>query len=268
MKRLWRSINCHAAYACASLRIAWTYKGNFWVQIIGIALLLVIQISLWTHLDFTKLSGERVKDVIRYLVVTQLTALFLSGNATVRFLSERVKNGQILVDLLRPLYLVYLTFAHQAGLHLAAFLFVALPNLVFAVTVLDVRFNTVTSTQWQNFVLTMGLSYLLAFLLGYLIGIFSLWIGNIWGIKEFYDAFALVMGGTLVPLTFYPSWLQKLAGWFPFQSIYYTPASYLGGLPPLVEHPILFQAMWVTILVVVNIWLTGVAMNRAVLQGG
>lgn len=268
MKYLLRLVNRHAAYAVASWRVSMMYKGNFWMQILGFALLLVIQVSLWSHLESATLSKKQVEAAIRYLVATQLTALLLSGDAAIRFLSERVKTGQILVDLLRPLRLFFLTFAHQAGVHFSALLFVILPNLVFAVAILDVHFDQVTTNQWLVFLATLVFSYLLAFFLGYLIGIFSLWLGNIWGIKEFYDAFAIIMGGTLVPISFYPSWLKEIAQWFPFQIIYYTPAAYLAGFPTMVENPLLLQGIWGMILLIVNIGITKVAMKKAVLQGG
>ena len=269
---LTRFLSSNLAYYTASMRGYLIYKSSFWMEALGTGLLLVIQVCLWNSIEVTgnqELANHIGNDrIIAYVTLTQLAMFLISGNYTVTFLSERVRKGSILIDLLRPVQLMFITLSVELGRGAVRLLYFILPNLLFAILILKVDFSLATGTHFLYFLLSFALAYLLSFQLSYLVGICSLWIGNIWGVKAFYDALVVVLGGSVVPIILYPEWVKALTQYFPFQSIFYTPFSYLSNLPPVVSHPILLQFAWLIGVWIFNAAFTKTITKKAVLQGG
>jgi ABC-2 type transport system permease protein len=64
-----------------------------------------------------------------------------------------------------------------------------------------------------------------------------------------YQKLAFIFGGMLIPLDFYPSWLQALAKALPFSSITYGPARlFVTPTMELFIQVMALQILWIVIL--------------------
>ena len=102
----------------------------------------------------------------------------------------------------------------------------------------------------------------LQFLLFEALSLLSFWIENTYGMRFTMRVIMEMTGGAIIPLSFFPVFLQKFFSFLPFPFMIYLPmAIYLGKIPAgqiLVE--LLKEAGWITGLILKNgfIWQKGV----------
>jgi len=80
----------------------------------------------------------------------------------------------------------------------------------------------------------------------------------------------MMMSGLIIPLPFFPDWLQPILNFMPFRGIIDVPFRiYMGHIPPS-QAPALFlhQIAWTAIILAVNAWLLSRARKRILIQGG
>jgi ABC-2 type transport system permease protein len=64
-----------------------------------------------------------------------------------------------------------------------------------------------------------------------------------------YQKFAFILGGLLIPLDFYPGWLQAIAKALPFSSMIYAPSRlFVTPSIDLFINTILMQVVWIVVL--------------------
>ena len=68
-----------------------------------------------------------------------------------------------------------------------------------------------------------------------MLGLITFWTTRVSAIFELYFALELILSGRLVPMTLMPLWVQHLANFLPFQSMFYFPIIALTGSPSNVE---------------------------------
>ena len=74
----------------------------------------------------------------------------------------------------------------------------------------------------------------------------------------------------MVPIWFYPSWLERITEYLPFRFVHFVPlAVYLGEIP-MQEVPILMvvACIWIAALAAAVVWVWRTGMKRIVIQGG
>ena len=73
--------------------------------------------------------------------------------------------------------------------------------------------------------------FLINFYYSYIFGLLSFKITNMWGLTQIMNAISQLLSGALIPIVFFPSWMQEIFNFLPFSSMIYTPSMiYLGKL--------------------------------------
>ena len=108
------------------------------------------------------------------------------------------------------------------------------------------------------------------FSLDFFIGLMAFWTYSIWGLAYAKMAMVDVLAGTIVLLSLFPGWLERIAMALPFRGIAYVPLSiYTGAIRGTdIWKNILVQLVWGVALILLTrlIWLR--ARRRLVVQGG
>ena len=120
------------------------------------------------------------------------------------------------------------------------------------------------------FALSLVLGFLLLFHLNFLLGSLAVVALDIRHISWAYFSLVRFLGGQIVPLWLFPSFLLVIADVLPFKGAYFIPISiYIGKLSGVAAFRALgFQAVWLVILVLLSRLLWGMAHRRLVVQGG
>jgi len=118
------------------------------------------------------------------------------------------------------------------------------------------------------FALSIGLAFLVRFLISYIIGILAFWTEQATAFDEGYYVLATFLAGGFAPLELFPTALRSFVDWTPFPYIVYYPAKILTGQLPASDIARVFavQLGWVLGLVVLRqvMWRVGLKKYGAV----
>ena len=184
-------------------------------------------------------------------------------------LADRVRSGEIAVDLARPLDLQLSWWVRDLGR--AAF---ALPTrglaplLVGALTVGVALSETWTSYPLGLVSLLLGVS--VSFLCRYGMNLVAFWTLDVKGFLNLYILVLGLLSGFYLPVHVFPGWLQAVAFASPFPAMFQAPIDVMSGrvIGPAAWQVIAGQAGWVIGLIVLTRVVLWRATRRLVVQGG
>ncbi|WP_168185623.1 ABC-2 family transporter protein [Acidiferrobacter sp. SPIII_3] len=228
---------------------------------------LVIPYSIWreAYSSVHRVGGFDWGQMRTYLVWSFL----INGLLTFRVetqLFNRVRTGEILMELIRPIDLQKGRLAMVVGGILADGLF-SIPSMLVLAGIFLRPLAPVSVEAGAAFGVSVVLGFVVKFLISYLTAAVSLWTENIVGLVWLRNAVTDVLSGAVVPLVLLPPALATVAAWSPFEAIVYIPLSvYLGHVAPL--SALAAQAAWVVVLWLLARAVWSVGLTRLTVLGG
>ncbi|MEU3447445.1 ABC-2 family transporter protein [Streptomyces thermolilacinus] len=251
----------------ATYRVA-TAAGVFTNTVFGF-ILAFTYMALWD--ERPRLGGYELAEALAFVWIGQalLAATSLMGGGFEDELIERIKTGDIAVDLYRPADLQLWWFS--ANLGRAAFQLLgrgvvpmAVGALAFEVALPE---NPLT---WPAFLLSVLLGVVVSFAVWYLVALSVFWVLDGAGVVQVAWLSGVFFSGMLLPLTVFPGALGEVARMLPWASMLQVPADVFlekrtgWGLVGAYG----FQAGWAVVLLAAGRALQAVATRRVVVQGG
>jgi len=254
----------------ASLQDKLVYRFDLVVGLIRTFILIFIFRYLWIALYAGRQSyaGVTLDQTITYAAISLiLSPLF--PNSLIVEVGRRIRNGNILFDITRPIYFGNLLLFQMSGQFIATLLTTALPML--ALTFLAVKLVLPGSPLvWLAFLVSLIMGFITAFLIDYIASLAGFWTTEIGGI--FYAKWSVVdiLGGKFLPLWIFPTALQQIALVLPFRGINYTPLAILIGEINLSQIPteLGMQLLWLLILAGLGRLIYSLAVKKLSVQGG
>jgi ABC-2 type transport system permease protein len=185
-------------------------------------------------------------------------------------LSDRIRSGDVVADLLRPVHPVtsYLAIDLGRAAHGALTRF-ALPiatGAVFFDLYLPARPGT-----YPLFLVSALLGVVVSFGCRYLVNATAYWLLDVRGVNMAWTFATAALAGLAFPLHFLPSWLV-ITLWLatPFPSIMQTPLDVLveRGSPIELAGLVGLQALWAAVLLAIAWYVQRRAERKLVIQGG
>ncbi len=217
-------------------------------------------------------AGMSMVQAVSYVWLVQVLITLLSGTILDNEIREKIRSGDVGLELCRPLDLYAHWFARTAATRLGPFLLNVVPITAVAMLLPEpYRLQPPAS-------LAALLSSMVAVMMGLLLCCASVGMAYVllmrvqWGEgpMSIFTVLIDILSGAYLPLQLWPGWAQRFLMLQPFAGIYDLPLRlYVGTLAPsTVWQVLLIQAGWLVVLVAVG-WL---AMRRAlthmVIQGG
>ncbi|GAA3842433.1 ABC-2 family transporter protein [Saccharothrix violaceirubra] len=180
-------------------------------------------------------------------------------------LGERVRSGDVVVDLYRPWDLQAALYAQDVGrAGFTALIRFVPPTAVGAVFF---PFHWPDAGTWPLFALSLALSLTVSFGVRFLVNLSTFWLLDNRGIMSLYNALVWVMCGLGLPLAFFPDWARTLLWCTPFPSTLQAPVDvYLGHGPQWIT--LAHQVFWAVALILLGRLVLARAVRRVVVQGG
>lgn len=214
-----------------------------------------------------EIEGYDVGAVSAYVWISQamLGSVNLFGRTD---LADRIRDGDVVVDFLRPVDLQGAFVATEVGRSVFAFLPRGIPTLAIGVVVVGV--------PWPGGpALGLGLlSLLLAVTISattvYLLAVTGFWLIETRGLQLLYMIVSGFLAGLFIPIWFFPDWLVLAASLTPFPSMMMYPTDILSGRVDLgggVVH-VLLQLFWLALTLAVGQVLTRRGRQKLEVQGG
>jgi ABC-2 type transport system permease protein len=184
-------------------------------------------------------------------------------------LAQRVRTGDIAVDLGRPVHPVAGWLAEdlgRAGQGCLVRFFgpLVVGGLIFGLRVPE-HFVTV-----PLFVLSAAIAVVVGFGCRLLVNLSAFWLLDIRGLATVYMVTSNVLAGLIVPVAFFPGWLQVVAYATPFPHMLQTPVDIalerVSGVDALVAVGL--QLAWAAALLALGVLALQRGTRRLVVQGG
>ena len=226
-------------------------------------------IALWQ--ERPGLGGYDVAAAVTFVWLTQslLVPVAVFGGGFHDEMAERIRTGDIAVDLYRPVSLQGWRLAEDAGRAAFHLLARGVAPTVIGALVFDLRWPAAPLT-WLAFLLAVALAVVVSFAIRYLIALSGFWLLDARGVQQLVGIAAMFLSGMLLPLVVFPGWLGDVAMALPFAALIQVPIDVFLG-----EHTgagllgaLAFQAGWAAVLLGAGALLTRRATRRVVVQGG
>ncbi|HEY6740011.1 MAG TPA: ABC-2 family transporter protein [Actinopolymorphaceae bacterium] len=245
-----------------------TFAGAFTNTIFG-CIMAYTYIALWSARP--QLGGYDVAEAVTYVWIGQalLAPMAMFGGGFQEELGERIRNGDVAIDLYRPIDLQLWWLSADLGRAAFHLLGRGIPPTV-AGALLFPHALPGSPMQWGAFLVAVALGLLVSFSLRYLVALCGFWLLDMRGLQTAAGVVAMFMSGMLLPLTVFPTGLAELTQALPWSSVLQVPADVLLG-----KHEgrdlvlaFVFQAGWALVLLLAGRALTAVATTKVVVQGG
>lgn len=229
-----------------------------------------VLIALWhARQPQARIGGYDVTDAVTFCFVSQALIALVAVFGPPMELSERIRTGDVAVDLYRPADLQCWWLADDLGR--AAFFVLARAVPVFAVGALAFTVRLPTSPgAWAATVVSVLFAVVVGFALRYLVALCAFWLLDDRGVFLISIVLSGFFSGLALPLVLFPGWLGTLARALPWAATMQVPADvFLGRYPGgRLAEAFGFQLGWAVLLLAAGRLLTAVARRRVVVQGG
>ncbi|WP_432059815.1 ABC transporter permease [Streptomyces sp. S1] len=265
--RLYATVAAGGFRRYATYRVA-TVAGVFTNSVFGLVLSYTY-IALWD--ERPHLGGYSMDDALAYVWIGQalLTVCGLMGGGFEEELMERIRTGDIAVDLYRPADLQAWWFSANAGR--AGFQLLGRGVAPMALGALVFGFTLPSGPGgWAAFLLAVLLGSVVGFALWYLVAMSAFWLLDGQGVMQMAWLGGLFFSGMLLPLNVFPGALGEVARVLPWASLLQVPADvYLGRYEGWeLAGAYAFQGCWALALLGAGRAAQAMATRKVVVQGG
>lgn len=245
-----------------------TYRMEVFTNIGSLVVRLYLMKAVWTALYAQNAApaGVPLHAIITYTTIALLMSLVLEIDGT-RMIRDRVREGTIATDLMKPINLPLYFFSDGFGQTLLHALLI-LPSLALALFI--VHIDVPPAPVVLAFALSFALGYVVNFLLNFLMNAVAFWTLETFAIQLIVRWVSDLLGGQIVPLIFFPGVLQRIVLALPFAAVYSTPLLiYTGTIAPA-SYVAAFatQLAWGGAFAFLSAFAWRGALKRVVVQGG
>ena len=263
----------YLAVARSSFRRFSTYRwatvtGVFVNSIFGVIRSFVL-LAVWAHNP--NIGGYDAFDAVTYCWLTQslimTTGIF--GGGYNDELAERLRSGDIVVDLYRPTDLQAWWLASEIGRATFGFLARGVPPTIIGALLFHLRFPG-SVWVWLLFLLAAFIGVVVGFAIRFVVALAAFWLVDSRGITFLVNAAGMFLSGFILPLTMFPDRLADVARALPWATMIQTPVDvFLGQLHGWALAESFGRAIgWAVVLLLLGRAILRVATRRLVVQGG
>ncbi|MFF0788097.1 ABC transporter permease [Streptomyces spiralis] len=260
----------YAAVAAGGFRRYATYRaataaGVFTNTVFGL-ILVYTYLALWDVRPH--LGGYDRAQAVTYVWLGQafLSTLAIGGGGVEDEVMERIRTGDIAIDLYRPADLQLWWLAADLGRAMFQLVGRGIVPFVFGALFFPVALPTGPLT-WVAFLGAVLMAMLVSFGIRFLVALSAFWLMDGTGVVQMAWLAGYFCSGMLLPLNVFPGALGEVVRALPWSSLLQAPADVLlGHAEPLSTYA--FQGAWAVALLAAGRLLQSAATRRVVVQGG
>jgi ABC-2 type transport system permease protein len=213
-------------------------------------------------------GGFDAVDAVTFTFVTQ-GLLMPMGAFGRREIAERIRTGDVVSDLYRPLDFQGYWLAHDMGRGAFQLLARGIPPVVLGALVFHLRLPS-TPFTWLAFALALAIGLLVSFAVQFIVSLTGFWLIDDRGPNQLATSVQFFLSGMLLPLVLFPHWLGTFARNSPFASMVELPVEVLLGKHPGTRVIPVFALglTWAVVLLAAGRLMLAAATRKVVVQGG
>jgi ABC-2 type transport system permease protein len=214
----------------------WQYRANLLMYLLYWLVSPVVYLAVWVSIANSQGSvhGLTANDFITYYL-TLLVVDMLTSEITIHILAEKIQDGTLASDLLRPVDPI-LTSSLVYNIAFKVLNFLAfIPIWVVLFLLFRPDYSRVTLESLLLAVPGILIGFWLNFLLGAIITCMAFWTTRVYSISNFFYMLIMLLSGQFVPLQLMPPSIQAIARILPFQMFRYVPVEVILNRLPTSE---------------------------------
>jgi ABC-2 type transport system permease protein len=257
-----RAFRRYSTYQAATL------AGIFTNCVFGV-IICFTYLALWDQRP--NAGGYDATDAVTYVWLGQamiMTVMVWGGGAT-NDLAERIRSGDVAIDLYRPVPLIGWYVAQDLGRSAYHLLARGIAPTVVGAALFDIRFPG-SVAAWVAFALSLPIAVLVSFGLRFLVASTAFWLLDATGPSTLAFVMASFFSGLTVPLVIFPGWTRDVVMALPWATFLQVPADlWLGKRVGWEAVGALgLGVAWVAVLLAACWWVLDRATRKVVVQGG
>jgi ABC-type uncharacterized transport system permease subunit len=252
------------------VKTAYVYRASMlWLLGITVTQVFVLR-QVWEALyrSRTDVLALSLDEVLVSITLANLIVWCFPTHTVSGWVRERIREGSVVFDLVRPV-----GYVPQLGAHLVGACASASAMVVLALPLVALTGRLSAPAGWDAgllFAVSLLLGLTVAGLLAALLALVAFWTTEVNGLTMLYSLVASFFSGVFVPVEAFPETLRTVALLSPFPATAAVPISlYLGRVEGTDALGALgFQLLWVAVLAVAASLVWRRARRRVVVQGG
>lgn len=181
-------------------------------------------------------------------------------------LAERVRSGDVVVDLYRPWHLQSALLAQDIGRGGFAFVARLAPPMVLGMLLFPFQFPE-NPVQWPLFLVSAVIALVVSFGCRFLIEVSAFWLIDNRGLFGFWNISSGLLCGLTVPVAFFPDWARDALWMTPFPALMQAPIDVFLGHGNAAKL-LLYQVFWAAVILALGHFALQRAVRKVVVQGG
>jgi len=246
----------------ASIIGAFQYRVQEGMALIGLLAESLIYLIVWTTVARERggeVGGFTVGEFAGYFIAWMFVRNITTGWSPY-MMEYQIRQGDFNSLLLRPIHPIVAATSEMLASKTVAMITVV-PTMIVMALIFQPEFELI---PWSLLALipALVLAFILRYTLMYVLALSAFWTTRLTALFELWFAIEFFFSGRIAPLSVLPEWGQQIAGYLPFQWMFYFPLELLLGrsTPEAALTGFLFQAAWL----VVTMGLLRLVWSRAV----
>ncbi|HVX43900.1 MAG TPA: ABC-2 family transporter protein [Mycobacteriales bacterium] len=184
-------------------------------------------------------------------------------------LADRVKNGNVAIDFLRPLSVQGASITTEVGRAIFALIPRGLPSVLVGAIIVGMAMPS-EPVPYLLGAISLLLGITVSFATAYLVAVAGFWLVETRGVQILYMVISGFLAGLFVPISLFPEWLRIAARITPFPSMMMNPIDVLSGRITGMHSVGLVaeQVGWLAVLVLAGALITRAGRRKLEVQGG
>jgi ABC-2 type transport system permease protein len=269
IRQVRRFFNVYGAIAASVPKVFLAYRVWFWVGIFLNVVATAIYVYFWraVYAETQTIAGLDLQQTLNYILLGRVFGALLQLDMLFEF-GYNLREGGMAILLLRPLNLQASYFV-DLQTRVVVSLILQIPLALIATFVFGLQWPT-DPLVWAAFIVTVILGRTALFFFDWLLGCFTFYTTEVWGLSVLLEGVAMFFSGSILPLVMMPGWLQAAAQSLPFAQALYMPLAVLTGIIPLAQvgQVWLVQVAWIAGLALLSSLFFRVALRKVTVQGG
>lgn len=242
------------------LKSNFQYRGALFLQLVFGFIPLIGYLTLWHAIYSGKdsIGGLTESQMVTYYLISRTITVCVTPSFQWE-MNQDIRGGDIVRFLIKPISYFYYRFSTHLADVLTKLSLTLVPILVLFILFSQYIFVT-NGTQIVLFLFFLFGSTILAFLLFYLIMLFSFFITEIASLSYTVDMVTQFLSGALLPLSIFPEGVKKIIDFTPFPYITYFPVRVF--LMPLPSHDYVNALVSIVLWIGILSFLIGLIWNK------
>ena len=213
-----------------------------------------------------------LNELVSFLWLEQAFFILIYSFYRDKEIIKMIKNGNVSYELTRPQDLYFMWFSKIYGDKLSKTLLRMFPIIIIASLLSEpYKLNLAISIKpLILFIIALTLASILITLIVLLFHIICIFTLDDKGIVNIFMAVSDLLSGLVIPIPFFPKYLQRISNVLPFRYVSDFPFRLYVGNISISEgiNGIIIQIIWIIIIFIIGKTLMKKALKNAVIQGG